>query len=129
MTAFGPLQSSSARLNGKWIIDTGCNHHVTGDLTYLTDLSNITSCSVGLPDGQDVVSSKEGTVKLTDKIILQHVLYVPKLDCNLISVSQLSDDLNCEVITNSDLCAIQDRHTRKVIGTGDSKDGLYYLRG
>lgn len=60
----------------------------------------------------------KGVVKLTDKIILCHILFVPKLNCNLISVSQLNDDLKFLTQFDFDLCAIQDRHSREVIGTG-----------
>ena len=43
-----------------------------------------------------------GTITLEGGLKLINVLYVPRLNCNLISVSQLIDDTNCIVqITNS----------------------------
>ena len=126
--AFGTPPLPSNRLNGEWIIDTGCSHHVTGNLSCLTNIKEVPPFPIGLPDGKNIVAVKEGDAKLTNNITLTNVLFVPKLHCNLISVSQLSDDLNCCVITNSSQCTIQDLHTREVIGTGDRRDGLYFLR-
>lgn len=128
VAAFGTPPPPSNRLNGEWIIDTGCSHHITGCISYLTNVKEVTPLPVGLPDGQQVLAVKEGDVNLTKTITLTNVLFVPKLTCNLISVSQLSDDLKYYVLTNSSTCAIQDLQTREVIGTGERRDGLYYLR-
>ncbi|XP_075489666.1 uncharacterized protein LOC142528501 [Primulina tabacum] len=98
--AFGSTSPSSNRLQGKlsmadWIIDTGCSHHVTGNESCLLNIKAISSCPVRLPDGQTLAATEEGAVQLTDTIRLQNVLYVPNLQCNLISVSQLIDDIDC----------------------------------
>ena len=108
---FGNTKIPDDRLNGKfddklWIIDTGATHHVTGDATWLFDTQEIFYCPVGLPNGETVNATQEGSVRLSDKITLKHVLYVPKLSCNLISVSQLNDSMLCIVQFNSYMCAI-----------------------
>nr|GMC82663.1 Retrovirus-related Pol polyprotein from transposon TNT 1-94 [Ipomoea batatas] len=120
-------------LNGQfdtrlWIIDTGASRHVTGDSTWMTNAKDIFHCHVGLPNGKTVVATQEGSVRLTDKITLNQVLYVPSLSCNLISVSQLNDDMQSSVHFNSYMCAIQDQ-SREMIGTGVRRDGLYYFKG
>ncbi|KAH7534036.1 hypothetical protein FEM48_Zijuj04G0195000 [Ziziphus jujuba var. spinosa] len=129
----GNAQVPDDRLNGKfdtksWIIDTGATHHVTGDLSWLFDTMALFECPVGLPNGESVVATQSGSVRLSDKITLKNVLYVPKLNCNLLSVSQLNDDLHCIVQFNFYICAIQD-HTRELIGTGVRRNGLYYFGG
>ncbi|XP_062080820.1 uncharacterized protein LOC133785617 [Humulus lupulus] len=131
--AFGTPSPYSHRLHGKlgldaWIIDTGFSHHVTGDESCLLDIKVVSPCPVGLPDGQSVVATKDGVVQITEKIILQHVLFVPQLTCNLLLVSQLNDDLNCFVQFHSNICVIQDLLSREVIGTSEQPDGLHYLR-
>ncbi|XP_075503996.1 uncharacterized protein LOC142541332 [Primulina tabacum] len=127
--AFGSLSPSSNRLQGKlgmadWIIDTGCSHHVTGNESCLLNIKAVSSCPVRLPDGQTLAATEEGAVQLTDTILLQNVLYVPNLQCNLISVSQLIDDIDCCVQFDSNSCAIQDQRSREMIGTGEKRDGL-----
>ena len=50
----------------------------------------------------------EGSVRLSNSITLHNVLYVPNLSCNLLSVSQLNDNLHTNVTFDSNLCVIQD---------------------
>ncbi|KAL6565862.1 hypothetical protein OROHE_004917 [Orobanche hederae] len=130
-SVFGNLTLSNDRLSGKfngnlWIIDTGASNHVTGNLSLLFDVKNIV-CIVGLPDGKKVRAIKEGSVQLSNTITLNHVLYVPRLNCSLLSVSQLCDDLQSRVIFDSQKCAIQDQ-MRELIGMGSKRDGLYYFK-
>ena len=125
---------SNERLTGKhnslpWIIDTGASHHMTGTYECLTDLRSITPCPVGLPNGEETMALKEGTVNLGEKLKLRHVLFVPKLKCNLISVSQLVDDSNFVVQFTNKICAIQDCTSRMLIGAGEQREGLYFLKG
>ena len=112
-----------------WIIDTGASHHVTGTESCLTDTHHISQCSVGLPNSAHAIATKAGRVLLTDGLILEHVLFVPQLHCNLISVSQLIDDSKCLLQFTNSLCAIQDLRSRSLIGAGERKDGLYYFGG
>ena len=51
---------------------------------------------------------------------LTNVLYEPKLNCNLIFVSQMMDELKC---------VVQDRILRKLIGASERRDGLYFFKG
>ncbi|XP_057543915.1 uncharacterized protein LOC130823315 [Amaranthus tricolor] len=130
MGLFGNDKIPENRLSGKfditsWIIDTGATHHVTGDKSCLFDITNI-HCPVGLPNGDNVIASLEGSVHLSDMITLHHVLYVPNLSCHLLSVSQLNDNLQSVVTFHSDVCLIQD-HMKALIGTGVRRDGLYYF--
>ncbi|CAH9128802.1 unnamed protein product [Cuscuta epithymum] len=103
-----------------WIIDTGATNHICGNLTLLCQIKNIESCTVGLPDGQTVMANKAGRVIISDNLISEHVLFVPNLNCNLISVLFVQFTHN--------VCVIQDRLSRKLIGTGEGRNGLYYLR-
>ncbi|KAL2941173.1 Retrovirus-related Pol polyprotein from transposon RE1 [Bienertia sinuspersici] len=115
-------------LSLSWIVDTGASHHVTDDATCLMDVHTIYPCPVGLPDGSHAMATTEGCVFLADNIILEHVLFVPQLNCNLISVSKMIDDSQCFVQFTDSLCAIQDRLSRSLIGAGERIDGLYYFQ-
>ena len=108
---FGNTPSSTDWLHGEfsknsWIIDTGASNHVTGNESYLFDVHNIAACPVGLPDGQKIIATKEGSVRLLEGLYLKNALYVPKLHCNLISVTQLIDDMHCLVQFDSNTCVI-----------------------
>ncbi|CAH9108426.1 unnamed protein product, partial [Cuscuta epithymum] len=112
-----------------WIIDTGASHHVTGDLSCLIDCVRINACPIGLPDGRTVTAEVEGRVPLNKNLVLDHVLYVPGLNCHLISVSQRIDKSDCIVVFTNLFCAIHDLHSRNLIGAGERRDALYYFWG
>ena len=57
--------------------------------------------------------------------MLDKVLFVPHLNCNLISVTQLSDESRCTLQFANKLCVIQDHLKRTVIGVGERCSGLY----
>ncbi|KAK3017876.1 hypothetical protein RJ639_004172 [Escallonia herrerae] len=123
--------NASEKMIGKhnlWIIDTGASNHMTGNAKNLRDVREISSCPVALPDGNNAVAIKEGSVILDRNLILKDVLYVPGLTCNLISVSQLIDHSDCFVQYTNSLCVIQGRTSRMLIGAGERRDGLYYFR-
>ena len=116
-------------IHNLWIIDTRACNHMTGNLKHLCELRTVQGCPVGLPDGQHVVATKEGTVILDGDLRLENVLYVPKLNCNLVSVSQMIDESKCVVQFTNKLCVIQDRISRMPIGASERKDGLYFYHG
>lgn len=89
-----------------WIIDTGASNHMTGCLQLCQTLQDIPNYPVGVPDGSNTAATKEGTVMIGNDLVLQNVLYVPGLTCNLISVSQLMDNSNCFVQFTNNLCVI-----------------------
>ncbi|RVX05144.1 hypothetical protein CK203_020252 [Vitis vinifera] len=73
----GNAQVPDDRLNGKfdtksWIIDTGATHHVTGDLSWLFDTIALFECPVGLPNGESVVATQSGSVRLSNNITLKN---------------------------------------------------------
>ncbi|KAJ8628340.1 hypothetical protein MRB53_021647 [Persea americana] len=80
---FGNTKIPDDRLNGKfddklWIIDTGATHHVTGDATWLFDTQEIFYCPVGLPNGETVNATQEGsdqTRELIGTVVRRDGLY------------------------------------------------------
>jgi len=70
-----------------WIIDTGASNHMTGNLSDLHNLRAISPCPVGLPYGSNIVATKEGSIIFGSDFVLENVLYMSRLSCNLISVT------------------------------------------
>ncbi|KAH9781145.1 retrovirus-related pol polyprotein from transposon RE1 [Citrus sinensis] len=126
-------KDSNSRISGKrnsmkWILDTGASHHMTGNRKILRDSVSVIPYSIRLPDGNMTIANTEGTVVLGSHLRLNNVLFVPSLSCNLISVSQLIRDVNCFIQFYNQLCVIQDRITRTLIGVGEQREGLYYFQ-
>ena len=91
------IERLSGKPNSYWLIDSGASHHVTGSFGLLNNVHDVSDCPIGLPDGKQMISTKQGDVILCSEIVLRNVYYIPQLQCNLISVTQLIDDLNCTV--------------------------------
>ena len=62
-------------------------------------------------------------------LILESVLYVPDLKCNLLSMSKLTKDMSCLVTFFPSYCEFQDLYLGKMIGSDEEKGGLYYILG
>ena len=126
--------TSSERLSGKTylsdvIIDTGASHHMTGDCSILTDVTDIVPSSVIFPDGKRSKATKRGVLSLNSSYQLTDVLFVPDFNCTLISVSKLLRQTGCIAIFTDTLCFLQDRFTRTLIGAGEEREGVYYFTG
>ncbi|WVZ09444.1 hypothetical protein V8G54_013974 [Vigna mungo] len=112
-----------------WIIDTGTSNHMTESMKEMHKVHDIVSCPVGSLNGAHTTTTKEDTLYLGGRLKLANVLFVPKLSCNLISVSQLLDESNCIIQFTHKLFVLQDRTSRMLIDASKCEDGLYYLCG
>ena len=92
-----------------------------------TKITSIIHTSVELPNGESVLVTHIGTVKISESLTLVDVLCVPSFSFNLISISKLTSSLNCCIFFLSNLCFIQDLVKWKLIGRGKEKEGLYLL--
>jgi len=79
------------KLSGKdlWMLDSGASAHMVGDVKLVSNLRQVSPIAIGLPNGDCTVARNVGSVTLGDDIKLDNVLYVPNLNCNLVSVSKL----------------------------------------
>ena len=79
-----------------WIIDSGCSDHMTGFKEVLTEFQSYPKkAGVRIADGTLSAVEGIGRVRINHDIELFPVLYVPKLSCSLISISQITRDLKC----------------------------------
>ena len=69
-----------------------------------------------------------GTFYISPTLILKSVLFVPKLDRNLISINKLNRDLNYETKFVANSCVFQDLESGKMIGNAEYSGGLYLLK-
>eukprot|EP00261_Vitis_vinifera_P039416 XP_019080659.1 PREDICTED: uncharacterized protein LOC104881375 isoform X1 [Vitis vinifera] len=111
-----------------WIIDSGASDHMTNSSnmfgSYLPCPGNK---KVRIADGNFSPIAGKGLIKISEGIDLKSVLHVPKLTCNLLSISKLSRDSNCCVIFYESHCIFQDRSSGKTIGNARMINCLYYF--
>ena len=116
--------------NSSWILDFGASRHVTGmssEFTSYTPYSYSHKEIVQTADGTSRPIRGVGTVQCTPSITLSSVLYVPSFPVNLVSISSLVDQMDCQVFLDCENCLIQVRKTRKCLGIGVRHNGLWYL--
>ena len=66
---------------------------MTEEIELLNNVMEIDPTLVILANGSVTYAVKRGTIELNPKLILLNVLYVPSLNCNLVSVAQLLDEI------------------------------------
>nr|AAD19784.1 putative retroelement pol polyprotein [Arabidopsis thaliana] len=124
--------NNSDRLSGKTklgdiILDSGASHHMTGTLSSLTNVVPVPPCPVGFADGSKAFALSVGVLTLSNTVSLTNVLFVPSLNCTLISVSKLLKQTQCLATFTDTLCFLQDRSSKTLIGSGEERGGVYYL--
>lgn len=78
------LQATSSILcSTSWIVDSGATHHVTCDKTRFESLSATLNASVTLPTSLGVKIEGVGSVRLSNHLVLNNVLYIPEFRLSL----------------------------------------------
>ncbi|KAL2244201.1 UNVERIFIED_CONTAM: Retrovirus-related Pol polyprotein from transposon RE1 [Sesamum indicum] len=120
---------SNALCVNDWILDSGATNHICAHLSNFESYSAPTHTHfIHLPDGSKKAAAYVGTVKLTDEIKLQSVLYIPNFSVNLLSMSQLCNENHCMCTFNQFGRVLQDQVTKKVLAKGFLNKRLYILR-
>src|SRR3954470_4965686 len=67
------------------------------------------------------------TVPYTPTLTLSPVLHVSSFPVSHMSVSCIIDQLHCLVTFDEDMVVFQEKGTRRILGTGQRHNGLWYL--
>ncbi|KAK4397606.1 Retrovirus-related Pol polyprotein from transposon RE2 [Sesamum angolense] len=131
-SATPPTSSSPdafAALHGKsWMLDSGATTHLTGNRSTFSNLTlSHKFPPIRLADGSYSPISGSGTIHPTNHLTLTNVLFAPEFPVNLLSISQLTQQHNCSVTFFPSYCVFQDLQTRRTIGGGHERGGLYFL--
>nr|GFB31406.1 ribonuclease H-like domain-containing protein [Tanacetum cinerariifolium] len=117
--------SSHNNIDDKGYWDSGCSRHVTGKISYLSDFEPFDGGYVSFGQGGCKITGK-GTIK-TGKLEFENVYFVKDLKYNLFSVSQICDNKNSVLFTDSE-CIVLGRDfkllddTNILLRTPRSKD-------
>jgi hypothetical protein len=125
LTAYTAASSHSRDLN--WYPDTGDTHHVTSDLNNLS-LSEAYDGpdEIQVGNGTRLAIQNTGISNLSPQFILCHVLHVPKITKNLLSVQKFTTDNNVSMEFHPSCFFVKDRMSRKILHRSSSRNGLYH---
>jgi len=119
------LSQHNSHSNIYWIMDRGASDHISCFAPAYNMLH--THDFVGLPNEGEAEIHNVGSIKVSETITLEGVLHVPQFNVNLLSVSKLTQGLQCIVIFFDKFCVVQDMTTGRTIGLGKQFNRLYYL--
>lgn len=123
-----PTHVSTVAKSRRWVIDSSATDHMTGNaLNFSKFQSNSSNHNVTLANGSSSSVKGSGTINLTNTMSLENVLHLPDLAFNLLSVSQITKELDCCVSFYPTHCIFQDRLTKQIIGKDHESGGLYSL--
>ena len=110
----------------KWIFDCRATDTMTNDPDDLK-ITPTPRSKIQTANGECVDITKSGTVEISSSIHLRNCLLFPNLTHKLLFVSQLTKELDCTVLIQSDGCVVQDALAGTIIGRGIERGGLYYV--
>ena len=111
-----------------WIVDSGASDHMISDKNLLCNIKTLdTPILITLPDGNKLRVTQHGELKIGKSLTLQHTLFVPFFQFNLLSVRRLIEQLRCEVVFSATKCVLQGPSLKRPLEIGRATQGLYIL--
>lgn len=92
----------------EWILDLGATDHVTTSFHLFSFCKKINPVIVKLPIGHSIIITHADTVRFSQSLYLEDVLYILSFQFNLISISKLLSSLPCKLTFMNNKYFIQD---------------------
>ncbi|PKU78515.1 Retrovirus-related Pol polyprotein from transposon TNT 1-94 [Dendrobium catenatum] len=126
------LVAENSRNTTEWFLDSGASSHLTNALENLSVSAPYRgSDTVTIGDGSSVGIDHSGTGLLSTphrKLLLTQLFHTPKLQYNLLSISQLTKDNNISIVFDPNGFYLKDLKTQEVLLQGPCRNGLYQVQ-
>ena len=111
-----------------WFLDTGCSNHMTRNKEWLREVDPGRNRKVKVPDHRTLIAEGMGNIAIERKngkmAIVEEVLYVSGMQCNLLSVGQFIQK-GYSVIMKDNTLKLFDKHQRLVLKTPLAKNRTF----
>ena len=107
-------------------MDSEATDHITLDSTLFTQLGSFSTPIVNLPTSSSTLITSSSNIPFNSNITLNNVLCVSSFRLNLMYVGKITNALR-RAIFFPNFCILQDLASRRMIGSGKQKGGLYYM--
>ncbi|CAN1270689.1 Retrovirus-related Pol polyprotein from transposon TNT 1-94 [Linum perenne] len=110
----------------EWYLDSGCSHHMTGNIKLFSEIKFEKGGSVTFGDNNKGKVIGHGTIGTHPKPTFHNVLLVVGLKHNLLSISQLCGDLN-RVVFEPKSCRVERLSDGALLFIGSRKSNVYMI--
>jgi hypothetical protein len=110
-----------------WIINSGTTNHMAFSKNDMLNFNKPRKTKILNTNGVSYPVTDACDVHLSRSLKLINTLVVLSLSTKLISVGQLTEELNCVVLMYPNCCIFQDIQTKEIIGCGVKRGRLYHL--
>ncbi|GAU30142.1 hypothetical protein TSUD_360350 [Trifolium subterraneum] len=111
-----------------WYFDTGCSNHMTGNKSILTDFNKCLNTRIKLANGNFIAAEGMGNVVIQrrngKKAVIEKVLYVSGMKCNLMSVGQLLEK-GFKAVFEGETLKLFDSKQRLILKTAQSQNRTF----
>ncbi|KAK2455598.1 hypothetical protein QL285_003035 [Trifolium repens] len=111
-----------------WYFDSGCSNHMTGNRSILTDFDEYLNTKIRLANSDSIKAEGMGNVVIQrsngKKAVIEKVLYVPGMKCNLMSIGKLISK-GFKIIIEDETLQLFDSKKRLIFKTTQSKNMIY----
>jgi hypothetical protein len=125
--------NASSSTQSSWILDTGATDHFTPDISHIPDCHEYRGNEqVTVGNGQSLPINHTGNSQLyasSHLFKLRHVLHVPSMSSNLLSVHKFCKDNNASFHFDASKFRIKDLSSERLLYSGLSERGLYPIHG
>jgi transposase InsO family protein len=125
--------NASSSTQSSWISDTGATDHFTPDISHIPDCHEYRGNEqVTVGNGQSLPINHTGNSQLyasSHLFKLRHVLHVPSMSSNLLSVHKFCKDNNASFHFDASKFRIKDLSSGRLLYSGLSERGLYPIHG
>ncbi|KAJ0587052.1 putative RNA-directed DNA polymerase [Helianthus annuus] len=114
-----------------WYLDNGASNHMTGNISFFSELNKRVGGKVKFGDGSQVEICGKGSILLLGKTgeqrLLTDIYYIPSLHSNIISLGQATE-CGCDIRMKDDYLLMRDAQGKVLMNVTRSKNRLYTIK-
>ncbi|GAU37837.1 hypothetical protein TSUD_56970 [Trifolium subterraneum] len=107
-----------------WYFDTGCSNHMIGNKSILTDFNKCLNTRIKLANGKCGMENVVIQRSNGKKAVIEKVLYVPGMKCNLMSIGQLLEK-GFKAVFEGETLKLFDSKQRLILKTTQSQNRTF----
>lgn len=114
-----------------WYLDNGASNHMTGNVTYFSELNRNIKGKVKFGDDSHVNIEGKGSIlfqsKTGEQKLVTNIYYIPDLKSNILSLGQATE-VGCDVRMKLDYLTVHDPRGRLLVKVTRSPNRLYKIK-